>query len=218
VFVLWGCGQCFRRFESTRFIHLQVFTTSETSAALHVFTWCKHRNRIHVNKYKMAIIISFRNFIWLRVLSYVNDHAICIWYVWVWQVTCKTEGRSHIGQVFGNKALRKIFGFQNVQVNSSGQNITRNSWSACTLTCSLMELSPSWEAANCTAIQELLSVLWNPKVHHCVHKSQIDPIHIIPPHLSKIHLILSTHLRLGLPSGFTCTLNDAKWRRLPLST
>jgi hypothetical protein len=33
------------------------------------------------------------------------------------------------------------------------------------LTYLLMELSPSWEAANCAATQEILSILWNPKVH-----------------------------------------------------
>jgi hypothetical protein len=30
---------------------------------------------------------------------------------------------------------------------------------------SLMELSPSWEAASCAATQELPSILWNPQVH-----------------------------------------------------
>jgi hypothetical protein len=53
---------------------------------------------------------------------------------------------------------------------------------------SLMELSPSWEAANCAATHELPRILWNRKCHHHVHKSlplvpilsQIDLVHNIP--------------------------------------
>jgi hypothetical protein len=64
---------------------------------------------------------------------------------------------------------------------------------------SLVELSPSWEAANCAATQEILSSLWNPKVHYRVHKSPplvpiLSPypepdqsVHTIPSYLSKIH-------------------------------
>jgi hypothetical protein len=73
---------------------------------------------------------------------------------------------------------------------------------------SLMELTPSWEADNWAATQEIPSILWNPKVHYHVHKSpplvpilsQINPICTIPSYLRSI-LILSTHLCLGLPSG-----------------
>jgi hypothetical protein len=75
----------------------------------------------------------------------------------------------------------------------------------------LAELSASWEAANCTTTQELPSILRNPKVHHRVHKSpplvpilnQIDQVHTIPSHpiFLRSTLILSTHLRLSLPSS-----------------
>jgi hypothetical protein len=72
----------------------------------------------------------------------------------------------------------------------------------------LTELSPFWEAANCPATQELPSILKNPKVHPRIHNnppvvpilSQIDPVPTIPSYLRSI-LILSTQLRLGLPTG-----------------
>jgi hypothetical protein len=72
----------------------------------------------------------------------------------------------------------------------------------------LMDLSPSWGEPKSAATQEFPRNSWNPKVHYRVHKSpppvsilsQINPIHTIPSYLRSI-LILSTHLRLGLPSG-----------------
>ena len=56
--------------------------------------------------------------------------------------------------------------------------------------------------------QEIPHTLWNPKVHHHVHKcppfvpilSQRHPVPT-PSHFQKSHPIVSSHLRLGLPNG-----------------
>jgi hypothetical protein len=70
-----------------------------------------------------------------------------------------------------------------------------------------MQQSPS-EANRFAASQEVPRILWNPKVHYRIHKSPSphpEPAQSRPypqhPTSWRAILILSTHLRLGLPRG-----------------
>jgi len=72
-----------------------------------------------------------------------------------------------------------------------------------------MVQSPSWKANWFAASQEISRISRNPKVHYHTHKrpppvsilGQPNPVHIPTSHLLETILILTTHLRLGLPSG-----------------
>jgi len=79
------------------------------------------------------------------------------------------------------------------------------------LTC-FMEQSPSGEANWFAASQEFPRILWNPKVHYCIHKCP-PPVPILNQ-LDSVHKptsdFLKTHLNIVLPS----TPGSPKW---PLS-
>jgi len=62
----------------------------------------------------------------------------------------------------------------------------------------------NWGANSCSASQEILLLLWNPKVNYHVHKS---PPHDLPwARSNPVHTlcnILKIHLRLCLPHGLS---------------
>ena len=71
-----------------------------------------------------------------------------------------------------------------------------------------MEHNPSWETNSSWTIQKILPVLWSPKVQYCINKreplvpilSQKNSVNASPSSWTSI-LILTYHLRVGIPNG-----------------
>ena len=87
-----------------------------------------------------------------------------------------------------------------------------------------MEQSPSSEAKRFSASQEIPRTLRNPKIHYRIRNSpppgpvlnQINPVHAPRPTSCRSILILSYHLRLGLPSGLLLSGFPTKILYVPL--
>jgi hypothetical protein len=89
-----------------------------------------------------------------------------------------------------------------------------------------MEQSPSWEANQFVASQEIPRVLCNQKVHYRIRKcpppvlilSQPNPVHTPTSHTLKVHPNIILHLRLGLPGGLFPSCFPTKSLYMPLSS
>ena len=99
-------------------------------------------------------------------------------------------------------------GYQNILTLLHGLFQLSFVYSGNLLTYSMVQ-SPSWEANWFAASQEIPRISRNPKVHYRTHKrppsvpilGQPNPVIYPHPTSWRSVLILSTHLRLGLPSG-----------------
>jgi hypothetical protein len=80
-------------------------------------------------------------------------------------------------------------------LDNSYKNIERWTTMIKILSANSMDHSPAWEANRFSASQEIPRIWRNPKVHYHIHNSpasapilsQINPVHVPPFHLLKIH-------------------------------
>ena len=91
--------------------------------------------------------------------------------------------------------------FQNMEYTIFGRRMSNKTNLLSYLLTYSKEQIPSSEANQFSANQEILRILWNPKVYYCIRKCP-PPVQSMPPHPTSWRsiLILSSHLCMGLPS------------------
>ena len=80
-----------------------------------------------------------------------------------------------------------------------------------------MEQRPSWETKTSSATKEIPHILWNPKIHHRIHKSpppapilsQIYPVYATHPTSRRFILILPSHLLSAVQPGQSTSVQGA---------
>ena len=154
----------------------------------------------------------------------------------------QTNARKHAADTwtFGSRHqepyLRKYFEVQTQTLSTQGKccsNVANSTASGPEIKYTLClgttvnnstEQSPSWEANGSPASQDIPGILRDPAVHNRNHKSppptsilrQIDPVYVPHPTSRRSILILSSNLRLGLPSGLLLSGFPTKTLYAPL--
>ena len=155
------------------------------------FVWCKGVYIGHAD----ACLCLTQNTRWWDVNLHTQLHALC--------------NHSYSMQIFRMKNLMMVNVDRKMYFLSffNKHQLDIHCCVAYLLTYCMVQ-SPSWEANWFAACQEIPRISRNPKVHNRTHKrpppvsilGRPNPVHIPTSHSCRSVLILSTHLRLGLPN------------------